>query len=117
MTGDRRLSKPAKQAIASGENDVAVSAAAFWEIAIKKSLGRIRIDLAELEAAVKSDGFSEIPIRFSHARQLEALPDRHRDPFDRMLIAQAIVESRQLVTRDDAILAYADVEGFAALGV
>lgn len=117
MSGDRRLPTSARKSIASSESDIAVSAAVLWEIVIKKSLGRIRIDLGSLEAAMRSDGFAELPIRFSHTMQLEALPDRHRDPFDRMLIAQAIVESRQIVTHDQAILAYRDLEGFAVLAV
>src|SRR5687768_4162082 len=117
LTGDRKLPKRAREVIASGDNDVAVSAAAFWEIAIKKSLGRIRLDLGELESAVKSDGFVELPIRIQHARQLESLPDHHGDPFDRMLIAQAIVESRQLVTSDNAMLAYRELDGFSLLAL
>ena len=110
MTGDRRLTRPLREAI--GSNDVAVSAASFWEIAIKKQLGRIRIDLVELQAAVSADGFEEIPIRIAHALRLESLPDHHRDPFDRLLIAQSMAEGRRLATRDAAVLAYTGVAGF-----
>ncbi|HEY3055435.1 MAG TPA: type II toxin-antitoxin system VapC family toxin [Thermoanaerobaculia bacterium] len=113
--GDRRLAKPAREIIAAPTNDVAVSAANFWEIAIKLSLGRIEIDLSELLAAVKADGFEEIDVSIEHTLQLPALPDHHRDPFDRMLIAQSIVEGRRLVTRDESILAYAGTAGFDPL--
>lgn len=109
---DRRLSKALKSEILSAENELSVSAATFWEIAIKQRLGRIKIDLAELAAAVKADGFRELPVRIAHTERLGTLPDRHRDPFDRLLIAQSIVEGLRLVTRDAAILAYAGTPGF-----
>jgi PIN domain nuclease of toxin-antitoxin system len=115
MRGDRRLPKSLRAAIASTGNDVAVSAATFWEVAVKRQLGRIVIDLAELLAAVEADGFEELPIRFAHALRLETLPERHRDPFDRLLIAQSVAEDRRLVTCDASILSYAGVAGFGSL--
>jgi PIN domain nuclease of toxin-antitoxin system len=114
-SGDRRLVKTLRSAIASDDNDVAVSAATFWEIAIKKQLGRIDIDLGELLAAVRADGFEELAVRAAHTLQLDSLPGHHRDPFDRILIAQSIAEGRRLVTRDEAILAYSGVAGFDPL--
>jgi PIN domain nuclease of toxin-antitoxin system len=113
--GDRRLSKALRAVIESNENDVTVSVATYWEIAIKKNLGRVDVDLAELQSAVKADGFEELPIHVAHTLRLESLPDHHRDPFDRLLIAQSIVEGHRLVTRDDWILAYAGVGGFDPL--
>ena len=115
MSGDRRLSKAVRSAIASSANEVAVSAATFWEIAIKKQLGRIDVDLAELQGAVGADGMEEIPVRIAHTRRLESLPDLHRDPFDRVLIAQSIEDACRLVTRDDKILSYSGVAGFDPL--
>lgn len=115
VVGDRRLPKALRTAIASGDNDVAVSAATFWEIAIKQHLGRIAIDLAELQDALMADGFEELPVRVAHTLHLGSLPDHHRDPFDRLLIVQSVAEGRRLVTRDDAILAYSDVAGFDPL--
>lgn len=112
VTGDRKLSKSLRQRIISAENDVSVSAATFWEIAIKTQLGRLDIDLEELREAVHADGFSELPVQIAHTLRLEALPDHHRDPFDRLLIAQSIVEGQRLVTTDEVILAYAGVAGF-----
>jgi PIN domain nuclease of toxin-antitoxin system len=115
VAGDRRLAKTTKALIRDGANEIAVSAATFWEIAIKKSLGRIDIDLEELRQDVRAAGFDELPVKFVHTIHLDGLPPKHTDPFDRLLIAQAIAETRQLVTREEAILRYSDVSGFAAL--
>jgi PIN domain nuclease of toxin-antitoxin system len=108
---DRRLSSAARKLITSSSNDVAVSAASLWEIAIKRALGRIDVDLQPLVEALAADGFSELPIRFEHARQLELLPRHHDDAFDRILIAQAIREARALVTTDRLISGYKGVAG------
>lgn len=115
VTGSRKLSKSLHDRIRADENDVSVSAATFWEIAIKSRLGRIDIDLEDLRSAVRADGFTEIPVQIEHTLRLKMLPDHHRDPFDRLLIAQAIAEGHRLVTRDKAILAYVDVAGFESL--
>ena len=114
-TADRRLTRTVRQTIASADNDVSISSVTFWEIAIKSALGRIDVDLAELHAAVNADGLEEVPVRISHALRVQSLPDHHRDPFDRMLIAQSIVEGRRLMTRDERILEYAGVAGFDPL--
>lgn len=113
--GDRRLSKSLRDHIASSENEVAVSAATFWELAIKSRLGRIDLDLDELRAAVRADGFDVLPVQVEHTLRLRYLPDHHQDPFDRLLIAQSIAEGQRLVTRDDDVLAYVDVTGFNPL--
>ncbi|MEA2240234.1 MAG: hypothetical protein QOC81_4958 [Thermoanaerobaculia bacterium] len=112
MTGDRRLSKAIRGRILDDENDVSVSAATFWEIAIKANLGRIDVDLDDLRSATLADGFTEIAVQITHTLRLKALPDHHRDPFDRLLIAQSIAEGHRLVTRDKSVLAYAGVPGF-----
>jgi PIN domain nuclease of toxin-antitoxin system len=114
-SGDRKLSKSLRSHIASSENDVAISAASFWEIAIKSHLGRIDLDLEELRAAVRADGFDELPVQVEHTLRLRDLPDHHQDPFDRLLIAQSIAEGQRLVTRDKAVLAYVGVAGFNPL--
>ena len=116
-TADRRLTKVARALITSPENDIAVSAVTFWEIAIKANLGRIDVDVAELHAATTADGFEAIPIRVEDTFLLAALPNHHRDPFDRLLISHAVSEKRSLVTADQAILAYAGVRGFDPLKV
>ncbi len=115
VAGDRKLPKSLRSHIASPENEVWVSAAAFWEIAIKLRLGRIKIDLQELRIAVDADGFRDLPVQIAHTIRLLELPDSHRDPFDRMLIAQSLVEGLRLVTGDEEILAYAGVAGFDPL--
>jgi PIN domain nuclease of toxin-antitoxin system len=115
VVADRRLTKSLSAALASPENDVAVSAASIWEIAIKRSLGRIEVDLEELLAAMSADGFTELPLRFGHSLRLDAVPRHHDDPFDRILIAQSVADGRRLVTKDAAILAYAGLPGFDPL--
>jgi PIN domain nuclease of toxin-antitoxin system len=115
VMADRRLSKSIVKILASADNDVAVSAASIWEIAIKRMLGRIEIDLDELLSSIAADGFTELPLRFRHSLTLESLPPRHDDPFDRILIAQSIAEGRKLVSKDDAVLAYAGMPGFDPL--
>jgi len=99
-----RLRKQATNAIRSAEQ-VYVSAVTGWEIAIKASLGRIETD-RDIEVAVVESGFEELPVRLSHARTLRSLPRHHRDPFDRMLVAQALEEGLTLVTRDNALDRY-----------
>jgi PIN domain nuclease of toxin-antitoxin system len=85
---------------------VLVSAASAWEIAIKAGLGKITVK-ASFAEAVADYGFSELPIRFTHAELVRTLPPLHRDPFDRILVAQAIVEGLTIVTRDTLVTAYA----------
>ncbi len=113
--GDRRLSKDVRTAIVAPDNEIAVSAATFWELAIKQQLRRIDIDLAELRGAVEADGFAEMPVEIAHTLQLRTLPDLHRDPFDRLLIAQSIESGCRLVTGDEQILSYAGTAGFDPL--
>jgi PIN domain nuclease of toxin-antitoxin system len=81
------------------EPDARVSAATIWEIAIKQSLGKI-IAPDDLPERVRGSGFRELPVSFSHAMAAGRLPPVHRDPFDRMLVAQARCEELTLVTRD-----------------
>jgi PIN domain nuclease of toxin-antitoxin system len=94
----RRLAPDARRAIEQADV-VYISAASAWEIAIKLGLGRLRPTRTVEQAAAES-GFLELPISFRHAQRVAALPVHHRDPFDRLLIAQADVEELTLVTRD-----------------
>lgn len=95
----------AREQIRDPENVVLVSAAVAWEIAIKRRLGKLSAP-ENLEAAVADCGFDFLPITASHALRTESLPDHHRDPFDRLLIAQAVLEDATLVTSDAAMTAY-----------
>ncbi len=86
--------------IANPDNDVLVSAASLWEISIKEALGRLEIELDDLEQAIAGNGFLPLLINFRHALTAGRLPAVHRDPFDRMLIAQASVEELRVVSHD-----------------
>lgn len=115
LMGDRRLPKGLVPLIRSGENDVAVSAVSIWEITIKAMKGLIQIDLRELRMAMDQVNFTELPLRFAHAMTLRDLPQLHRDPFDRILIAQALADRRRLVTKDEEILRYKGFREFDPL--
>ena len=99
------LSMAARQAIADPTNEVLVSAATCWEIALKRGLGKLTAP-ADLRGALLSCGFTELDVTTAHALATESLMMHHRDPFDRMLIAQALVEGATLVSRDSSVVAY-----------
>ena len=105
LADDRRLSAKARQLIADPVNVVIVSAATAWEVALKQALGKLRIE-GEFEQAVREQGFDMLPVSFAHAAELRQLPAIHRDPFDRMLVAQARVEQLHLLTIDPQVLKY-----------
>jgi PIN domain nuclease of toxin-antitoxin system len=100
-----------RAAIQEAANEVFVSSAVAWEIVVKRSLNKLEFPGSVAEA-VADEGFSPLPILLSHTDELSRLPDRHRDPFDRLLIAQARVESMTLATCDPKIREY---EGLALL--
>ena len=101
-----KLSRPARKAIQDGTNRVYVSAAVAWEIAIKTSLGKLETP-DELEEMMDANRFLALPVTIPHALAVRTLPGHHRDPFDRILIAQALHEGFRLVTRDQEIAKYA----------
>ena len=101
-----RLGPQTQALIADAANEVFVSAATIWELAIKRATGKLQTP-ADLEAAVRLSGFIELPITFQHAERAGGLPLLHRDPFDRMLVAQAQAESLTLITGDASIARYA----------
>jgi len=106
--GGTPLEVAATDAIASPRNRVHVSAASAWEISIKRALGKLRAP-DELVEACQVAGFEPLSIRFEHAERAGALPPHHRDPFDRMLVAQAQVDDLVIVSRDRSLVPY-DVE-------
>lgn len=104
-----RLSASAGAAIADRRNEVLVSAATVWELTIKAARGKLELapDPATFFAEQMSiNGFSPLPVRAEHAVAVWNLPNHHADPFDRILVAQAIVESATLVTADQRLPAY-----------
>ncbi len=103
---DQRLSATARDAILLNSNEVLVSAASAWEIATKARIGKLKgVDrlLAGFEAIMSADRFTLLPMRHAHALLAGGFAHEHRDPFDRMLAAQALIEDAMLVT-DDAML-------------
>jgi PIN domain nuclease of toxin-antitoxin system len=97
-----RLPSATAAAIRDPSNAVYVSAASVWEIAIKAALGKVKADVDEIARAVTEVGFDELAVTVAHARRVRMLPPHHRDPFDRMLVAQAFEEGLTVVTRDKA---------------
>ncbi len=105
LADDPHLGPRARAMIADERNEVYVSAATAWEISIKRALGKL--DMPEdLGPVLEEEGFETLPIAFFHGEQAGRLPPHHRDPFDRMLIAQAQAEGLELVTSDGAFAAY-----------
>lgn len=90
------------------ENEILVSHASLWEIAIKISLGKLKLGfpIARLEAILLENGFTLLPFDFSHYQVLSELPFHHNDPFDRMIIAQAMSEKLDIITHDDKFRLY-----------
>jgi PIN domain nuclease of toxin-antitoxin system len=106
LSAPARLPAPTAAAIRDPANAVFVSAASAWEIAIKSGLGKLSADLDEVVRTSIEVGFEELAVTLAHTRRLQSLPPRHRDPFDRMLVAQALEEGLTVVTRDAALSAY-----------
>lgn len=106
--GSTALKAQARRTIENAEA-VFVSAASIWEIAIKARLGKIKADPDALVAAIEESGFVDLPISVAHAARVAGLPPLHSDPFDRLLIAQAIVEPLRFLTADAGLKPYSDL--------
>ncbi|MBV8492752.1 MAG: type II toxin-antitoxin system VapC family toxin [Alphaproteobacteria bacterium] len=106
------LVAPLRAALIDPENDIFVSAASVWEIAVKRAIGKLRFD-RPIVAAVTSAGFGILSITGGHAEHAGGLPRHHNDPFDRLLIAQAALEGMVLGTQDRLMRPY----GVAMLGL
>lgn len=104
-TDSSKLSKKTKEMIQDAI-EVYVSSASIWEIAIKVKIGKLDANVDELVSAIFSSGFSELPILTQHAAAVNQLADIHRDPFDRILLAQAIVEPLTFLTSDETLKDY-----------
>lgn len=103
-----RLSPLARELIQAPQNELIFSAASLWEIAIKRGLGRadFRIDPRVLRRGLLDNGYSELPILSEHVVAIDGLPPLHKDPFDRVLLAQAQVEGITLLTADPLLADY-----------
>ncbi|MEO7010031.1 MAG: type II toxin-antitoxin system VapC family toxin [Caldimonas sp.] len=104
----KRLSLNVRRQIEDPDNDVLFSAVSIWEIAIKSSQGRsdFSIDPRVIDREARVAGFAELPISAGHALAVQGLPSHHRDPFDRLLIAQALTEPAWLYTSDKLLVRY-----------
>jgi PIN domain nuclease of toxin-antitoxin system len=103
IAGDTSLSSMARAAIGNSGNAVFVSAASAWEIATKVRIGKLpgaAVIVADLSSILKTQGFAALPISFAHGQSAGALPGPHKDPFDRMLIAQAMADDMILVSNE-----------------
>jgi len=101
-----KLPRTARELISDPANEVFASAASIWELAIKSALGRIDVDTDELVPALAKGGVAELPVTARHASAVARLPDHHRDPFDRLLVAQSLVEPMLLLTHDRILARY-----------
>jgi len=99
LTEDERL------IISDADNEVYVSAASAWEVEIKRKLGKLDID-DDWKRSLESAGFAWLNVNANHTEWIRRLPDLHRDPFDRMLVAQAMCEGLTVMTHDDKVAAY-----------
>lgn len=108
MAASRRLPSEARELLTDTENAVFFSAASIWEIAIKSALGKrdFKVDLPGMLRALPRAGFSELPVSAAHAAAVAALPAHHKDPFDRLLVAQAMRGPLILLTNDSQLAAY-----------
>ena len=104
----KRLSKQARTLIDNPDNELLFSAASLWEVAIKRGLGRedFKVDARLLRRGLLDNGYSELPISSDHVVATESLPPIHKDPFDRVLVAQATVEGVTLLTIDSLVAQY-----------
>ncbi len=103
-----RLGEQARELLADPANDLVFSAASLWEVSIKCGLGRndFRVEPRLLRRGLLDNGYAELPISSQHAVGIASLPPLHKDPFDRLLVAQATLEGLLLLTSDSAVAAY-----------
>ncbi|MDT3680011.1 MAG: type II toxin-antitoxin system VapC family toxin [Burkholderiaceae bacterium] len=106
MADPSRLPLASRRLLSSGTSEVCFSLASIWEIAIKYSLGKLTFDADVIAGAAQADGFGCLDIRREHLSEVQRLPWHHRDPFDRLLVAQSIVEPAVLLTSDAVLPRY-----------
>jgi len=108
VADSRSLSTTARKKIA-GADAVFVSAASIWEVIIKIGIGKLAADPVALVRGIAGSGFESLPVPPEHALALSRLRDHHKDPFDRILLAQAITEPLYFLTADRALSVYSDL--------
>jgi len=113
IVGDRRLPSRARMLVEDETNDLVVSVASLWEISIKFGLGRkgpnaMPVSGPDALAYVREAGYELLDVKPEHAIAVQNLPPLHADPFDRLIVAQALVEPLRLITHDKTVASYAD---------
>lgn len=108
INDDKRLSTKARELILQA-SQVYVSSVSIWEISIKVKLGKLEADINDVINAIQPTGLLELPLTVKHVQELYALPIHHRDPFDRILISQAISEPLRLLTADEKLIEYSEL--------
>lgn len=106
LGGDPRIEGKAQDLIADPVNDILVSVVSLWEIVVKVRVGKLEADIRDIVAAINTQGFEALEIRPEHLEDLVRLPMHHRDPFDHLLIAQAIAEGLTLLSEDQHVSEY-----------
>jgi PIN domain nuclease of toxin-antitoxin system len=111
LGGDNQLSAKARKIIQSNKNLKYISMATLWEIALKMSIGKLRLDVPfqALLSEIDANGFEILSIEFVHIQELLNLDFHHRDPFDRIIIAQALTENMTIITKDETFKEYSAV--------
>ena len=103
-----RLNRRARDLTLTAD-EVLISAATIWEAAIKSALGKLRVEPTLLVEEIARSGFVELPITARHTAAVSTLPMHHKDPFDRLLVAQALTEPARLLTSDATLAAYSEL--------
>jgi PIN domain nuclease of toxin-antitoxin system len=105
LADDARIGRDAERELSDDTNRVLLSAAVIWEVAIKRSLGKLKAP-GDLTQTLLDAGAQPLPVTLEHAAAVEALPWHHRDPFDRLLVSQALTEGAVLVSQDERLQPY-----------
>ncbi|GMV02863.1 MAG: type II toxin-antitoxin system VapC family toxin [Burkholderiaceae bacterium] len=109
LVDDPRLTTSARKLLAARDAEVCFSLGSIWEIAIKRSLGKLDFDPGLIADAAEADGYAALPILREHLSVVARLPWHHRDPFDRLLVAQSLAEPMSLLTADTMLTRYGPI--------
>lgn len=106
LDDDRRMGQAIRAAISDPANEVYVSVVSLWELTIKQRIGKLAVDVTEVVAALPNEGFPALGLTTDHLATLRTLSSHHRDPFDQMLIAQALTEGATFISQDRVMVRY-----------